>query len=188
MLKENSSQCQIGKEQGKILGFWLKPFTVVHEVLATVLNKCKEVGKVSDWLVEGKTILVMKYSEKNTEVRSYRPIFCLSLIFMPQAVIISDQTYEHLEENKLFPGEKTYDHLEENKRKKRKQKKVPRGDRCILQSWRKRKANLSMAWVDYKKAYNMVLNSWIITTLGMVGLADNIIGLIKQSMNKWKTN
>ena len=188
MLKENSSQCQIGKEQGKILGFWLKPFTVVHEVLATVLNKCKEVGKVSDWLVEGKTILVMKYSEKNTEVRSYRPIFCLSLICMPQAVIISDQTYEHLEENKLFPGEKTYDHLEENKRKKRKQKKVPRGDRCILQSWRKRKANLSMAWVDYKKAYNMVLNSWIITTLGMVGLADNIIGLIKQSMNKWKTN
>ena len=45
-----------------------------------------------------------------------------------------------------------------------------------------------MACVDYKKAYNMALNSWIITTLGMVGLADNIIGLIKQSMNKWKTN
>ena len=28
----------------------------------------------------------------------------------------------------------------------------------------------------------------IITIMGMVGLADNIIGLIKQSMNKWKTN
>ena len=34
----------------------------------------------------------------------------------------------------------------------------------------------------------MVPHSWIITTMGMVGLADNIIGLIKQSMNKWKTN
>ena len=31
-------------------------------------------------------------------------------------------------------------------------------------------------------------HSWIITTIGMVGLADNIIGLIKQSMNRWKTN
>ena len=34
----------------------------------------------------------------------------------------------------------------------------------------------------------MVPHSWIITTMRMVGLADNIIGLIKQSMNKWKTN
>ena len=45
-----------------------------------------------------------------------------------------------------------------------------------------------MAWVDYKKACDMVHHSWIIATMGMVGLADNIIGLIKQSMNKWKTN
>ena len=34
----------------------------------------------------------------------------------------------------------------------------------------------------------MVPHSWIIATRGMVGLSDNIIGLIKQSMNKWKTN
>ena len=45
-----------------------------------------------------------------------------------------------------------------------------------------------MAWVDYKEAYDMVPHSWIIVTLGMIGLVDNIIGLIKQSMNKWKTN
>ena len=45
-----------------------------------------------------------------------------------------------------------------------------------------------MACVDYKKAYNMVPHSWIITTMGVIGLADNIIGLIKQRMNKWKTN
>ena len=44
-----------------------------------------------------------------------------------------------------------------------------------------------MAWVDCKKAYDMAL-SWIITTMTMIGLADNIIGLIKQSMNRWKTN
>ena len=60
-------------------------------------------------------------------------------------------------------------------------------DRCILQNCRKRKTNLSMAWLDYNKTYDMVSHSWIITTMGMVGLADNIIGLIKQSINKWKT-
>ena len=45
-----------------------------------------------------------------------------------------------------------------------------------------------MAWMDYKKVYDMVPHSWIIATMGMVGLAENNIGLIKQSMNKWKTN
>ena len=51
-----------------------------------------------------------------------------------------------------------------------------------------KKANLSMAWVDCKNAYSMVPHSWIIATMGMVGLTDNIILLIKRSMNKWKTN
>ena len=45
-----------------------------------------------------------------------------------------------------------------------------------------------MAWVDYKKADDIVPHLWIITTMGMVRLADNIIGLIKQSVNRWKTN
>ena len=33
-----------------------------------------------------------------------------------------------------------------------------------------------MAWVDYKNAYDMVPQSWIIFTMEMV----------KQSMNRWK--
>ena len=34
----------------------------------------------------------------------------------------------------------------------------------------------------------MISHSRIIATMGMVGLAENIIGFIKKSMNKWKTN
>ena len=41
-----------------------------------------------------------------------------------------------------------------------------------------------MVWVDYKKVYDMVPHSWIITTMRIVALADYIIGLIKRSMNK----
>ena len=171
-----------GAGADKIQGFWLKSFTAVHEVLATVLNECKEVGDVSGWLVEGRTILVMKDSKKGTEVGNYRPIACLNLIWKLLTGIISDKTYDHLEENKLLPEEQ-----KESRRKCQGTKDRLAIDRCILQNCRKRKTNLSMAWVDYKKAYNMVPHSWIITTMGMVGLADNIIGLIKQSMNKWKT-
>ena len=34
----------------------------------------------------------------------------------------------------------------------------------------------------------MVPHPWIIAAMGIVGLADNIICLIEQSMNKWKIN
>ena len=86
----------------KIQGFWLKSFTAAHEVLATVLNECLEDRDVPGWLVEGRTILVMKDPKKGTEVGNYRPIGCLNLIWKLLTGIISDKTY-HLEENKLLP-------------------------------------------------------------------------------------
>ena len=147
------------------------------------MNECIEAGDVPGWLVEGRTILVMKDSKNGTEVGNYRPIACLNLIWKLLTGIISDKTYDHLEKNRLLPEEQ-----KGSRRKCQGTKDQLAIDRCILQNCRKRKTNLSMAWVDYKKAYDMVPHSWIIDTMGMVGRADNIIGLIKQSMNKWKTN
>ena len=140
-------------------------------------------GDVPGWLVEGRTILVMKGSKNGTEVGNCRPIACLNLTWKLLTGIISDKTYDHLEKNRLLPEEQ-----KGSRRKCQGTKDQLAIDRCILQNCRKRKTKLSMAWVDYKKAYVMVPHSWIIATMGMVGLADNIIGLIKQSMNKWKTN
>ena len=67
------------------------------------MNECVEVGDVPGWLVEGRTILVMKDSKKGTEVGNYRTIACLNLIGKLLTGIISDKTYDHLEENKLLP-------------------------------------------------------------------------------------
>ena len=89
----------------KIQGFWLKSFTAVHGVLATVLNECIKVGDVSGWLVEGRTILLMKDSNKGTEVGNYRPVACLNLIWKLLTGIISDKTCDHLEQSKLLPEE-----------------------------------------------------------------------------------
>ena len=46
-----------GAGPDKIQDVWLKSFTAVHEVLATVLNECLEVVDVPGWVVEGRTIL-----------------------------------------------------------------------------------------------------------------------------------
>ena len=43
-----------------------------------------------------------------------------------------------------------------------------------------------MAWIHYKKAYDMVPHSWIIEYLDLFGVADNINSLLVNSMEKWK--
>ena len=126
----------------KIQGFSLKSFTAVDEVQATVLNKCIEVGDVSGWLAEGRTILVMKDSKKGTEVRNYRSITCLNLIWKCMAGIISDKIYDHPGKT-LLPEEQ-----KGSKRKFQGKKDQLAINRYILQNCRKRKANLSIACVE----------------------------------------
>ena len=101
--KLNSMLDWEGAKPDKIHGFWSKCFAAVHEILGTVLNECIEVGDVLRWLLEGRTILVMKDSKKGTEVVNYRAIACLNLmIWKLLKGIISDKTYDHLEENRLL--------------------------------------------------------------------------------------
>ena len=37
-----------------------------------------------------------------------------------------------------------------------------------------RKKSLAVAWIDYKKACEMVRHSWIVECLGMVGVSEQI--------------
>ena len=45
-----------------------------------------------------------------------------------------------------------------------------------------RKKNLSVAWIDYKKGYDMVSHSWIVECLGMVGMSEQIKCFLSKSM------
>ena len=37
-------------------------------------------------------------------------------------------------------------------------------DKMVMRNCKSRKTNLAMAWIDYKKAYDMVPHSWILET------------------------
>ena len=49
-----------------------------------------------------------------------------------------------------------------------------------------RMTNLSVAWIDYKKAYTMVPHIWILHCLKIFKVDDNIRNLIGKSMKNWK--
>ena len=43
-----------------------------------------------------------------------------------------------------------------------------------------------MAWIDYKKAYDLVPHSWIIECMKMFGIAENVTNFLGKSMEQWK--
>ena len=59
-------------------------------------------------------------------------------------------------------------------------------DGALIKEVKSRNKNLAMAWIDYKKAYDMVPHSWIIECLDLFGVAENIKSLLVNSMEKWK--
>ena len=42
-----------------------------------------------------------------------------------------------------------------------------------------------MAWIDYKKAYDMVPHLWIIESLDLFRVAKNIKSFLVNSMERW---
>ena len=39
-----------------------------------------------------------------------------------------------------------------------------------------------MAWVDFRKAYDMISHVWIIKALKLIGAAPNVVALLKSTM------
>ena len=60
-------------------------------------------------------------------------------------------------------------------------------DKMVMKNCKRRKTSLSMIWLDYKKAYDMIPSSWIVKCLEMYNIASNITAVIKNSMKQWKT-
>ena len=44
-----------------------------------------------------------------------------------------------------------------------------------------------MGWIDYHKAYDLVPHSWILKTLEIVGVSENVQKLMEESMKRWDT-
>ena len=59
-------------------------------------------------------------------------------------------------------------------------------DKMIMREVKMRKRNLSMAWIDYKTAYDMVPHPWIIDCLETVGMNEKIRRLLAESTKSWR--
>jgi len=59
---------------------------------------------------------------------------------------------------------------------------------AIYEDCRRRKnKNLSIAWIDYQKAFDSVPHSWVEKSIALVGVNSKIVRFCKLSMEKWNT-
>ena len=186
----------------RLPNFWIKQFKSLHKPMTEVYSKIdKDQKQTPHWLVEGATNLLPKKEEtwipknyrpatnllpKKEETwipKNYRPIACLPTTFKILTSVITDRLYNHLEKEAIMTPEQ------------RGEKKDCYGCRdqlminnAILENCKKRKKNLSTAWINYKKAFDSVPHSWILKCLQMYKIHPVLITFIEESMNQWKTN
>ena len=164
-----------------VQGYWFKKLSVLHARLQLHLQECVNLGNVPEWIVKGRTVLIQKDAMKGTQADNYRPITCLPIMWKLLAGIMGEKLYQHLERNGMLADEQ-----KGCRKRLRGAKDQLLVDKAILKNCRRRMTNLSMAWIDYKKAYDMVPHSWILKCLEMVRGAKNMITVISNSMANWK--
>ena len=125
--------------------------------------------------------MLLKDKSKSNVATNYRPITSLPLTWKLLTGAIPDQISAHLDQEML---------LTEEQKGCRKGSRATNDllyiDRAVIKEVKSRKKNLAMAWIYYKKVYDMVPHSWIIECLDLCGVAENIRSLLVTSMEKWK--
>ena len=152
----------------------------MQERTALHWQSCITRDEVPDWMTTGRTALLLKEKSKGNKVNNYRPITCLPLMWKLITGIVADEIYNHLEENELLPEEQKGCHR--NSTGTKDQLLI---DKVAMKNCRRRKFVLNMAWIDCRKAYDMVPHSWI--KKSMCGVTDNICHFLSNSMESWQT-
>ena len=100
---------------------------------------------------------------------NFRSIICLTLIWKLLTGILAAELYEHLGKTNLLLW------------KQKGCRKGSRGikdqlliDKMIVKDCKRRLTSLAVAWIDYRKAYDMVPHSLIKKRMDIFGVAVNI--------------
>ena len=161
----------------RIHGFWFKKFNSNHGRLTLEMNRCLQGAQVPEWMIKGKTTLIQKDPSKGTAPNNYRTITCLPMMWKILTAQIRGKIYYSLTSRWLFPDEQ---------KGCRKGSRGTAGllyiDQHIRNKSKTRRKNLAMAWIDYKKAYDTVPQSWIIHCLKMYKISREDINFIGQTM------
>ena len=138
----------------QVYGFWVKRIICLHSDLTRNYNLLvQDPDSVPDWLSQGIITPIPKNNDTD-QAKNYRPITCHSVFYKTLTSVIKQRIEGHLSQGNLMASEQkgcqqgffgAKDHLLINK--------------LLTEDCKARHKSLSMAWVDYQKAYDSVPHS-----------------------------
>lgn len=166
----------------KIQNYWWKYFTALHKQLAQCFQSIlQDPTSIPKFLTVGVTTMLPKNGNLN-EPKNFRPITCLPTLYKLLTSVVGLHIEQHLTNNKILA-------TEQNGCRKGSQgsRELLVIDTTITHQARTKQRSLSVAWIDYRKAFDSVPHSWLIKTLEIYKIDEKIINLFKSIMDTWTT-
>lgn len=166
-----------------IPNFWWKQLYAIHNHLAVQFNQMIENHQlIPNWMAEGRTVLIPKTNNTN-DPKNYRPITCLNTMYKLLTGILARKMSEFISSNNLMPIE---------------QKGCCKGSygckdqllysKTVIEDCKKHKKKLCIAWIDYRKAFDSVPHSWLLESMRLMGIAEEIITFCAAIIPTWETS
>ncbi|XP_044764407.1 uncharacterized protein LOC123320972 [Coccinella septempunctata] len=165
-----------------IHNFWWKSLTSTHGVLARLFQQVlRNPQTIPQYLTRGITIMLPKKGNLAMP-QNYRPITCLPSAYKILTSTLSFKINNHLTKNNIMAWEQNG-----CRRKGRGSKELLVIDHNITKQAKKKLKNISMAWIDYQKAFDSVPHSWLIEVLSIYKVNKQVIELLAFLMSTWRT-
>ncbi|XP_030746059.1 uncharacterized protein LOC115874901 [Sitophilus oryzae] len=165
-----------------INAYWWKKLTSTHLHLARIFDTWLHGNQqIPSWVVEGRTVLIPKSGDLS-QPKNYRPITCLNACYK----IFTRILYARL----LSAIKTALDEIHEQRGSKRGVAGCKENlliDRSITQDSMQYQRNLSMAWIDYRKAFDSTSHELILRLLRTLEAPEAVVDCIERLMPLWKT-
>lgn len=167
----------------KLQNYWWKNFTSTHNSLAGLFQQSlDDPSMIPEYLTLGGTYLVLKGGE-STNPENYRPITCLSSIYKLLTAVLTGKISEHLKRSNMMAREQG------GCRKRSKAcKELLIIDHILTKQAKRKLRNISIAWIDYRKAFDSVPHAWLLKVLEMHGITAQVVNFLRYLMKNWRTS
>ena len=163
--------------------FWWKAFPSARETLKRYVEKWISTGKVpAGWFCEGRTVLLHKGGARE-EPNNYRPITCLNTCYKLCTAVMNLVLKRHVSGGDALPAE---------------QRALRRGQwacthallvdqACVLDAGYEKRHQLSMAWLDFKKAFDSIPHEHLLYVLESINVPSTLLTALSRLMKSWST-
>lgn len=138
--------------------------------------------KLPGYFTEGITYMLPKSCNDTNGPGGYRPITCLPSIYKILSSILKTKIYDHVTTNNILAFEQNGARTQS-----RGSKELLVTDTIITKQARIKCKDLSIGWIDYRKAFDSIPHSWLLKILEVYQIDPTIIKFLKTTMSNWST-